>query len=67
MKVLELKTYHYIPELIRKVFEKDTSHVPVSQRIGVLGEDPRRTAPNISAILPPSVQSLVETNESRFE
>ena len=68
MKVLELKTYHYIPELIRKVFEKkNTSHVPVSQRIGVLGEDPRRIAPNISAIPPPSVQSLVEMHQSRFE
>ena len=53
MKVLELKTYHYIPELIRKVSEKDTSHVPVSQRIGVFGEGPRRIAPNISAIPPP--------------
>ena len=68
MKVLELKTYHYIPELIRKVFEKkDTSHVPVSRRIGVLGEDPRRIAANISAIPPPSVQSLAETHQSRFE
>ena len=67
MKVLALKAYHYIPELIRKVFEKDTSHVPVSQRIGVLGEDPRTIAPNISAIPTPSVQSLVETHESRFE
>ena len=68
MKVLELKTYNYIPELIRKVFDKkDTSCVPVSQRIDVLSEDPSRIAPNISVIAPPSVQSLVETHQSRFE
>ena len=68
MKVLELKTYNYVPELIRKVFEKkDTSRVPVSQRIDILSEDPKRIAPNILVIAPPSVQSPVETHQSKFE
>jgi hypothetical protein len=67
-KVLEPKSYNYIPELIKKVFEKKkTSGAPVSKRIGVSSEDPRKIAPNISAIPAPSVQSLVKTHQSRFE
>ncbi len=67
VKVLEPKTYNYIPELISKVFEKkESSGAHVSQQIGVSSEDPVRIAPNISAVPPPSVQSLVKSHKSRF-
>ncbi len=63
VKVLEPKTYNYIPELISKVFEKKESS---GAHVGVSSEDPVRIAPNISAVPPPSVQSLVESHKSRF-
>ena len=41
VKVLEPKTYNYIPELFAKVFEKkESSGARVSQQVGVLSEDP---------------------------
>ena len=68
VKVLKPKTYGYIPNLIKRVFEKkEVSQAHVSDKIGVLHDDPQRIMPNISAILPPPVQSLVEAHQSRFE
>ena len=50
-----------------KVFEKRiSSEGTVDQRIGLSGEDPRRIAPNIAAIHPPAVKTLVEIHKSRF-
>ena len=67
VKVLEPKEYSYIEMLFLKIFEKGANSTGgVSQRIGILEEDPRRIAPNISLIPPPSVQSLVEAHQSRF-
>ena len=68
MKVLKPKTYDYIPNLMKRVFEKkEVSQAHVSDRIGVLHDDPQRIMPNISAIPPPPAQSLVEARQSRFE
>ena len=67
VKVLKPKEYHYIEQLFLKIFDmRAKSTGGVSQRIGILEEDPIRIAPNISAIPPPSVQSLVEAHQSRF-
>ena len=67
VKVFEPKAYTYIPELLRNVFmKKEGSKASVSQKIGVPIDDPRQIAPNIAAIPPPSVQSLKETQQSRF-
>ena len=67
VKVLKPKEYHYIEQLFLKIFDKRAKSTGgVSQRIGILEEDPIRIAPNISAIPPPSVQSLVEAHQSRF-
>lgn len=61
------KQYTYIPKLLLKVFEtRVSSKGTVDDRIGMVDEDPRRIAPNISAIPPPSVKLLVESHESRF-
>ena len=68
MKVLKPKTYYYILNLMKRVFKKkEVSQARVSDRIGVLHDDPQRIMPNISAIPPPPVQSLVEAHQSRFE
>ena len=67
VKVLKAKEYAYIPKLLESIFGKRASTKGgVSQKISVLEEDPKRIAPNISAIPPPSVQSLMETHKSRF-
>lgn len=67
VKVLEPKQYSYIVKLLLKIFTKRANSAGgVSRRVGMLDEDPRRIAPNISAIPPPSVQSLVESHKSRF-
>jgi hypothetical protein len=67
VKVLQPKQYMYIPNLLLKIFEKRaTTEGGVSRKVGILDEDPRRIAPNISVIPPPSVQSLVESHQSRF-
>jgi hypothetical protein len=67
VRVLVPKQYAYIPELMVKVFEKRiSSEGTVDQRIGLSGEDPRRIAPNIAAIHPPDVKTLVEIHKSRF-
>ena len=67
-KSLKIQIIGYIADLIKKVFEKkESSQAHVSDRIGVLSEDPQRIMPNISAIPPPPVQSLVEAHQSRFE
>ena len=66
-KVFELKANTYIPELMRNMFmKKESSKVSVSQIIGIPSDDPRQIAPNIAAIPSPSVQSLKETQQSRF-
>ena len=53
---------------MKRIFEKkEVSEAHVSDRIGVLHDDPQRIMPNISAIPPPPVQSLVEAHQSRFE
>jgi hypothetical protein len=67
VKVLEPKAYNYIPNLLEKIFGKRASTKGgVNRKIAVLEEDPRRIAPNISAIPPPSVESLLEAHKSRF-
>jgi hypothetical protein len=50
-----------------KVFEKRISSVGnINARIGLSSEDPRMISPNIAAIHPPAVQTLVEIHQSRF-
>ena len=67
VKVLEPKSYKYIPNLLQRIFIKRASTKGgVNKKIDVLEEDPRRIAPNISAIPPPSIESLVESHKSRF-
>ena len=67
VKVFEPKAYTYIPELMKNVFmKKESSKASVSQIIGIPSDDPRKIAPNIAAIPPPSAQSLKETQQSRF-
>ena len=67
VKVLEPKSYKYIPNLLQRIFIKRASTKGgVNKKIDVLKEDPRRIAPNISAIPPPSIESLVESHKSRF-
>jgi hypothetical protein len=67
VKVLKPKMYQYIPDLIKKIFGKRAStDGGVNKKIVMLEDDPRRIASNISAIPPPSVQSLVESHKSRF-
>ena len=53
---------------MKRVFEKkEVSQAHVSDKIGVLPDDPQRIMPNISASPPPPVLSLVEAHQSRFE
>ena len=67
VRVLVPKQYTYIPDLLLKIFEKRiSSEGTVDKRIGLVSEDPRRIAPNIAAIQPPPVKSLVEAHQSRF-
>ena len=64
VKVLEPKSYKYIPNLLQRIFIKRASTKGgVNKKIDVLEEDPRRIALNIP---PPSIESLVESHKSRF-
>ena len=63
VRVLEPKSYTHM----LKVFEKRISSVGnINARIGLSSEDPRMISPNIAAIHPPAVQTLVEIHQSRF-
>ena len=67
VRVMEPKPFLYIPKLLQKVFEKRiNSEETVNKRIGLVSEDPRRIAPNIAPVPPPSVKSLIEEHQSRF-
>ena len=67
IRVLVPKQYTYIPTLMLKVFQQRiSSEQTVNARIGLASDDPRHIAPNIAAVPPPSVKSLVETHQSRF-
>ena len=67
VKVLKPKGYSYIPRLLENIFGKRANTKGgVNTKIPMLEEDPRRIAANISAIPPPTVQSLMESHESRF-
>ena len=46
--------------------KKENSKASVSQKIGIPSDEPRQIAPNIAAIPSQSVQSLKETQQSRF-
>ena len=49
------------------MFEKRAScEGTIDRRIGVASDDPRKIAPNIAPVPPPSVKELVETHQSRF-
>ena len=67
VRVMEPKPYLCIPKLLLKIFEKRiNSKESVDKRIGLVSEDPRRIAPNIAPVPPPSVKSLIEEHQSRF-
>ena len=51
---------------MKRILEKkEISQTHVSDIISVLHDNTQRIMPNISAIPPPPVQSLVETDQSR--
>ena len=57
------KKVEYIPNLLQRIFIKRASTKGgVNKKIAILEEDPKRIALNISAIFPPSLESLVESH-----
>lgn len=63
--VMEAKTYPYIQTLMRAIFTKrleDTQ--PMRRSLQLSTEDPRRLAPTIRPVDPPSVACLVASHES---
>ena len=61
------KTYPHIPALQRNIVEAclvDTQ--PMSRRVELSADDPRRIAPNIASVSAPPTSVLVEQQFSRF-